>query len=111
MEFDLDKIENKLSGYRYLLTLDISTTGPYSNDSAGTDFMYIADTRDELIKKIKEVLAENLAFSQKTLGDKIYYDEPKFTRIGTDVHWHEGEKSWWWVFNIYPVKYVRKGKK
>ena len=111
MGFNIDKVENKLRGYRYLLTLDISTTGPYSSDSTGTDFMYIADTRDELIEKIKETLSFNLESNKNASDGRIYYDEPKFTRIGADVHWHDGEKSWWWMFNIYPVRYLGKGKK
>lgn len=111
MGFDIDKVENKLRGYRYLLTLDISTKGPYSDDLTGTDFMYIADSRDELVEKIKETLSFNLESNKKASDGRIYYDEPKFTRLGADVHWHDGKKSWWWMFNIYPIRYFRKEKK
>lgn len=107
-----DNIENKCRGYRYLLTLDISITGPYSDDVNGPDFMYIADSRDELVEKIKETLKRNLDTNRKEFkNDNLYYDEPNYTRLGADVQWHDGEKSWWWMFSIIPVKYLRNEKK
>lgn len=104
-----ENVENSIEGYKYVLELSISIDDPL--DCSNGDRLCICDTRDECIEEIKKRIASYEALNKKE-GYDIVAEPYTITRLDCYIHWHDNSdyenKSWWWSYGIYPVKYISK---
>lgn len=103
-----DNVENSIKGYKYIVGMVINIDDPLgSGFESGEDKLCICDTRDECVAFIKEHIESNLEASKKYDSENIYVDPYTVTRLDAIVKWHDGDKSWFWTYGIYPVRYIQ----
>lgn len=103
--FDIDNIENKIDGYKYVVGFSMSPDDPL--DTRNQSLLCTCDTRDECIEEIKKDIK---LYQESNIRDgySIFHEDYNINRLGTIIKWYEtkDDKSWFWSYNIYPVRYV-----
>lgn len=104
-----DEVENSINGYKYMVGMVINAQDPLGGFESGEDKLCICDTRDECVEFIRKDIERNTeSYKKDPLTVNIYSDPYNITRLGTIVKWHDGEKSWFWTYGIYPVRYIHE---